>query len=294
MVVVYLLPFFAQRITHAVYDSAEMIERDVMHDARALVAQGEYHAAIEAFKEAAKAEPLNRLPWVEIAKIYKDNLEDPESAIQTIRYALESQEWEINDAAYFLFRLAELYDEVQGDRATAIAILRQVVEQFPRTRHSANAQRAASRVGRGPGRAGRATGAGDARAATAIGRGHPLRNSRGGRRRNGQGRLIRQPRAAMGRCMTAVRTWLRDVCGRHPLFAAALVTVAAVAAADADPLWGALAAGALRHGGPGLLRMAARAGVVRCAADSRRGFSPGVRTRGNGRKWKCWHRAGDG
>lgn len=139
VVVVYLLPFFAQRITHAVYDSAEMIEKDVMHDARALVAQGEYHAAIEAFKEAAKAEPLNRLPWVEIAKIYKDNLEDPEAAIQTIRYALESQEWEINDAAYFLFRLAELYEEVLGDRVTAIAILRQVVEQFPRTRHSANA-----------------------------------------------------------------------------------------------------------------------------------------------------------
>jgi tetratricopeptide (TPR) repeat protein len=139
VVVVYLLPFFAQRVTHAVYDSAEMIERDVMHDARVLVAQGDYHAAIEAFKEAAKAEPLNRLPWVEIAKIYKDNLEDPVSAIQIIRYALESQEWEINDAAYFLFRLAELYDEVQGDRATAIAILRQVVEQFPRTRHSANA-----------------------------------------------------------------------------------------------------------------------------------------------------------
>ena len=139
VVVVYLLPFFAQRVTHAVYDSAEMIEKDVMHDARVLVAQGNYHAAIEAFKEAAKAEPLNRLPWVEIAKIYKDNLEDPGAAIQTIRYALESQEWEINDAAYFLFRLAELYDEVMGDRGTAISIMNQVVEQFPRTRHSANA-----------------------------------------------------------------------------------------------------------------------------------------------------------
>lgn len=137
--VVYLLPFFAQRVTHAVYDSAEMIEKDVMHDARVMVAQGEYHAAIEAFKVAAKAEPLNRLPWVEIAKIYKDNLEDPTAAIETIRYALESQAWELNDAAYFLFRLAELYDEVLGDRASSIAILQQVVEQFPRTRHSANA-----------------------------------------------------------------------------------------------------------------------------------------------------------
>ncbi len=137
--VVHLLPFFAQRVTHAVYDSAEMVEKDVMHDARSLMAQGDYHGAIEAFKQAAAADPLNRLPWVEITKIYKDNLEDPGSAIQTIRYALESQAWEVNDAAYFLFRLAELYDEVLEDRPSAVAIMHQVVEQFPGTRHSANA-----------------------------------------------------------------------------------------------------------------------------------------------------------
>ena len=137
--VVYLLPMFAQRVTHAVYDSAEMVDKDVMRGARSLLAQGDYHGAIEAFKEAAQLDPLNRLPWVEIAKIYKDNLEDPAAAIGTIRYALESQEWEVNDAAYFLFRLAELYDELEGDRASAIAIMNQVIEQFPETRHSANA-----------------------------------------------------------------------------------------------------------------------------------------------------------
>jgi tetratricopeptide (TPR) repeat protein len=137
--VLQILPAFAHRVTHAVYDSAEMMEHDVMHDARSLLAQGEYAAAIEAFQKAAEADPLNRLPWVEIAKIYKDNLNDPGSAIQTIRHALERQEWEVNDAAYFLFRLAELYDEVEGDRASARAIMQQVVEQFAGTRHSANA-----------------------------------------------------------------------------------------------------------------------------------------------------------
>ncbi len=135
-----VLPVMAHKVTHAVYDSAEMIERDVMHDARVLVAQGEYEAAIEAFKQAAKAEPLNRLPWVEIAKIQKDNLENPQAAIDTIRSVLEGQRWEINDAAYFLFRLAELYNEELGERESAVAILQQVVEQFPRTRHSANAK----------------------------------------------------------------------------------------------------------------------------------------------------------
>ena len=137
--VVYVLPFFAQRATHAIYDSAEMMEKDVMHDARSLLAQGDYEGAIAAFQQAAAAEPLNRLPWVEIAKIYKDNLGDPASAVATIRHALESQEWEVNDAAYFLFRLAELYNEVEGDRESAVAIMNQVVEQFPGTRHSANA-----------------------------------------------------------------------------------------------------------------------------------------------------------
>ena len=135
-----ILPAIAHRFTHAIYDSAEMVERDVMHDARSLLAQGDYQGAIEAFRMAAAAEPLNRLPWVEIAKIQKDNLEDPNAAIETIRHALESQAWQVNDAAYFMFRLAEMYDETLGDRNAAVAIFQQVIEAFPETRHSANAR----------------------------------------------------------------------------------------------------------------------------------------------------------
>lgn len=138
--VVTILPFFAQRLTHAVYDSAEEIEKDPLHDARSLQAQGDYEGAIAAFKVAAAADPLNRLPWVEIAKTYKDHLHDPQSAIATIRNALESQEWQVNDAAYFLFRLAELYNEVEHNRASAVAIMNQVIDEFPETRHSANAR----------------------------------------------------------------------------------------------------------------------------------------------------------
>ncbi|MGC4015404.1 MAG: tetratricopeptide repeat protein [Luteolibacter sp.] len=140
IVVVEVLPAIAHRFTHAVYDSGEEVEVDVMHDARSKVAQGDYHGAIEAFRQAAAAEPMNRLPWVEIAKIQRENLDDPTAAIQTFRTALEGQEWELNDAAYLLFRLAELYDEDAQDRTTAASILNQVMEQFPNTRHSANAR----------------------------------------------------------------------------------------------------------------------------------------------------------
>ncbi|MEI6674385.1 MAG: tetratricopeptide repeat protein [Verrucomicrobiota bacterium] len=138
--VTFILPVLAHSFAHAVYDSGEMLEVDAMHDARSLVAQGEYLHAIEAFKTAAANDPLNRLPWVEIARIQRNNLQDSEGAILTLRTALENQEWQMSDAAYLLFRLAELYDEDRQDRATAASIMRQVIEEFPETRHSANAR----------------------------------------------------------------------------------------------------------------------------------------------------------
>lgn len=138
--VVDLLPAIAHKFTHAVYDSAEMVEDDVMHDARAKMAQGDYEGAIAAFRDAAAAEPLNRLPWVEIAKIQKDNLGDPAASSATLRQAIEGQAWEQNDAAFMMFRLAELYQESLGDPASAASIMQQVIDQFPDTRHSANAR----------------------------------------------------------------------------------------------------------------------------------------------------------
>ena len=137
--VVYLLPFFAQRVTHAVYDSAEMVEKDVMHDARSLMAQGDYEGAIEAFKQAAAADPLNRLPWVEIAKIQKDNLE-----IRTRRSRPSATPWKARSGRSTMRPISfsasrSSMTRCEGDRASAVAIMNQVIEQFPGTRHSANA-----------------------------------------------------------------------------------------------------------------------------------------------------------
>jgi tetratricopeptide (TPR) repeat protein len=140
VVVSEVLPMLAHRVTHAVYDSGEEVEADPMHDARSKVAQGDWEGAVEAFRQAAAVDPLNRLPWVEIAKIQLEQLEDPHSAVQTLRQAIEGQEWQENDAAYLMFRLAGIYDEHLGDRASAATTMQQVMEQFPETRHSANAR----------------------------------------------------------------------------------------------------------------------------------------------------------
>ncbi|WP_035609678.1 tetratricopeptide repeat protein [Haloferula sp. BvORR071] len=138
--VIHVLPAIAHRFTHAVYDSGEEVEKDPMHDGRAKVAQGDWEGAIEAFRQAAIAQPLNRLPWVEIAKIQLDHLEDAPAAVQTLRTAIEGQEWEENDAAYLMFRVAEIYETELSDHNSAAVIMNQVIEQFPESRHSANAR----------------------------------------------------------------------------------------------------------------------------------------------------------
>lgn len=138
--VAYILPKLAHRATHTIYDSGEIVEKDNMSEARSKLAQGDYEAAMLAFREAAAADPSNRLPWVEIVKIQREFLHDPTAAINTIREVLEQHAWAENDAAYFLFRLAELYDGDMGDRDSAAAIMQQVMQQFPETRHSANAR----------------------------------------------------------------------------------------------------------------------------------------------------------
>lgn len=138
--VVHVLPAIVQRFTHAIYDSGEMVGHDVMRDARSLFAQGEYEAAIEEFSNAIAAEPGNRMPWMEIAKIQKDCLDDPQAAIETLSQAIEAFGWPMDDGVYFRFRLAELHEQVNGDHTAAAALMQQVAELYPNTRHAANAK----------------------------------------------------------------------------------------------------------------------------------------------------------
>ena len=137
--VVHVLPALVQRFTHAVYDSGEMVDHDVMRDARSLMARGEYEAAIVEFRNAIAAEPGNRMPWMEIAKIQKDCLDDPQAAIRTLSDAIEAFAWSMDDVVYFMFRLAELHEQVSGDHGAAMSLMQQVAEHYPNTRHAANA-----------------------------------------------------------------------------------------------------------------------------------------------------------
>jgi tetratricopeptide (TPR) repeat protein len=138
--VAYLLPILAHRATHTVFDSGEILEKDPMAEARSKVAQGDYEGAIEAYRIASENDPENRMPWIEIVKIQRETLQQPQAAIHSIREALANYAWPENDASFFLFRLADLYQNDMQDLDTAARIMKQVIEQFPETRHSANAR----------------------------------------------------------------------------------------------------------------------------------------------------------
>lgn len=135
-----VLPIIAQSLSHSLYDSGEEVEPDVFHRARVLMAQGNWESAIKEFEAAGRLDPTNRVSWIEIAKIQRSHLEDPQASVETLRRGIEGREWEPEDAAFLMFRLAESYDEGLNDRGAASLILEQIIEQFPNTRHSANAQ----------------------------------------------------------------------------------------------------------------------------------------------------------
>ncbi len=148
MFVLYVLPAITDKATAAVLDSGELVESDPLHDARAAYARGDYEHAMAVYRSVMDDDPYNRLPWVEIAKIQHDNLEDSEASVATLREALEAHEWPVNDAAYFMGRLSDIYLEDLNDQESCIMILNQMIEIFPETRHSANATHKINEINR--------------------------------------------------------------------------------------------------------------------------------------------------
>ena len=134
-----ILPAIGEWVGNLFYSAPEEVEQDKFTEAASKLAQGDYEGAIKAYLHISKEEPETRFPHVEIAKIQLEKLDDVDTSITTIQSALDSREWPENDAAYFMFRLSELYQQHKGDDETAKIFLRQVMEAFPETRHSANA-----------------------------------------------------------------------------------------------------------------------------------------------------------
>ena len=134
-----ILSMFGDAVGEAVLASGEEAEEDPYAEARSLVANGAYADAVSAFRDLAKDNPEDRLPVLEMVKLFQDKLDQPRNAILTLEAALRQDHWDDEDKAVYMFRTADIYQDELKDEANAVAMLKQIVETFPKTRHAANA-----------------------------------------------------------------------------------------------------------------------------------------------------------
>jgi tetratricopeptide (TPR) repeat protein len=130
--VFYFLPALSHKISQSMFsDSNQKSKQDLFNKPRALVAQGDYEAAVVAYRRALIKSPMNRLGWTEMAKIYAEKLEQPQLAAACLREACDEHKWEEEDEAFLLFRLSEWQVDECGDRVAGAETLREIIEKFP-------------------------------------------------------------------------------------------------------------------------------------------------------------------
>lgn len=137
--VLVVLPKFGDAVGTVMYSSGEEVQPDEGMKAAAKMAAGNYEGAIEEYQKMLQTKPEEVHPISEIAKIYVDKLHQPENALSFLKSQIESREWPEENAAFLLFRLADVQTQMQ-DFEGARATLELVVGNFPDTRHSANAR----------------------------------------------------------------------------------------------------------------------------------------------------------
>lgn len=139
---IFVLPMLSEGIARLLYSDPGIDTQDVedpMREARSLSAKGNYVGALEALRQVVMKDSSNRLAWLEMSKIQAEHLSDAEGAAGTLEEALKAAEWEAEDEAVLMFRLAEARLDDLEDRVGSVEILKQICEKFPESKYSANA-----------------------------------------------------------------------------------------------------------------------------------------------------------
>lgn len=137
--VLMVMPQVGDAIGNFFFQPNQQIEKDPHADAQAAVARGEYDVALEEYSQIIAANPDDTLAYSEFAKISCETLNDPATAREVLEEAL-GREWAPEDAAFLSFRLVDVYWKYQRDVKSSRALLLQIIETMPGTRHAANAE----------------------------------------------------------------------------------------------------------------------------------------------------------
>jgi tetratricopeptide (TPR) repeat protein len=146
LMVKFFIPWLGDLMGEAVFSSGEEVEQDSMTKAAACIAQGDYKGAIEHYEKMLEDKPDDPFPVAEIAKVNAERLHNPQAALQALEEHLQSKDWPVDDAAFIMFRIADVHLMHRHDFEAARDMLEQVIGNFPNTRHSANAHHKMSEI----------------------------------------------------------------------------------------------------------------------------------------------------
>jgi len=138
VIAISVVPAIGEWIGGFFYNPGEKMERDPHTVAQAKVAQGDYEGAIESYLAIYEENPHDTLAVSEMAHIYCDRLASPESAASVLEQALDT-DLPPEEAASLSSRLVDVYWKYQHDAENAKALLMQIAETLPDTKHAANA-----------------------------------------------------------------------------------------------------------------------------------------------------------
>jgi tetratricopeptide (TPR) repeat protein len=146
LAVKYVIPMLGDAMSEAVFSSGEQIEQDEMTKAAAKIAQGDYQGALAHYEKMLEDKPDDPFPVAEIAKVHAERLRNPQAALKALEEHLQSKDWPVDDAAFIMFRIADVHLTHRHDYDAARDMLEQVISNFPNTRHSANAHHRMSEI----------------------------------------------------------------------------------------------------------------------------------------------------
>ncbi len=146
LMVKFFIPWLGDLMGEAVFSSGEKVEQDEMTKAAACIATGDYAGAIEHYEKMLEDKPDDPFPVAEIAKVHAERLHDPQAALKALEEHLQSKDWPVDDAAFIMFRIADVHLTHRHDFESARDMLEQIIGNFPNTRHSANAHHKMSEI----------------------------------------------------------------------------------------------------------------------------------------------------
>lgn len=134
-----VIPALGDWVAGLLVSPTEEIAHDPHTDAQARIAQGDYEGAIAVFLGIYGHDPSDVHALSEAGRLYVEKFHDPERAAGLFEDALQGERTH-EEVAFLANRLVDIYWLQQNDAERSCALLAQIVESLPGTKHSANAQ----------------------------------------------------------------------------------------------------------------------------------------------------------